>query len=284
MKCLIESQLQTQTHAGEMSLQSLMFLLLISAVQVTGLEEERCHTPGPPKDKMVSMFCDFMRTYNKSYKDQEEEARRFKIFVENLERARQHQETEIGSARYGVTKFSDLSAEEFQQGSQAPSIPSECREFSGYVLPKIIPKSMDWRKENRVTPVKNQVRVICKELLDCGRATNNCNDGSTYEAFADVLHLEMKPFVARNGPVAIMVNIIDRLHNYKGGIIRTVIQPTKPVTYHSMLIVGYGTVGNDPYWIVKNSWGDNWGEQGYVRIYRGANVGRIGNFAVSSTV
>ncbi|XP_055486727.1 cathepsin F-like [Leucoraja erinacea] len=162
MKCLIESQLQTQTHAGEMSLQSLMFLLLISAVQVTGLEGERCHTPGPPKDKMVSMFCDFMQTYNKSYKDQEEETRRFKIFVENLERARQYQETEIGSARYGVTKFSDLSAEEFQQGSQAPSIPLECKEFPGYIFPENIPRSVDWREKNCVTAVKDQVRVICK--------------------------------------------------------------------------------------------------------------------------
>ncbi|CAG9317248.1 unnamed protein product [Blepharisma stoltei] len=50
---------------------------------------------------------------------------------------------------------------------------------------------------------------------------------------------------------------------YKGGIV-TNNCGNKPD--HSVLIVGYNNINKPPYWIVKNSWGQNWGESGYIRI------------------
>ena len=35
---------------------------------------------------------------------------------------------------------------------------------------------------------------------------------------------------------------------------------------HAIKLVGWGREGNDEYWIVENSWGPDWGENGYFRI------------------
>lgn len=42
---------------------------------------------------------------------------------------------------------------------------------------------------------------------------------------------------------------------------------------HSALVIGYGVVKDEngteiPYWLCKNSWSENWGENGFFRIIR----------------
>lgn len=56
---------------------------------------------------------------------------------------------------------------------------------------------------------------------------------------------------------------------YSSGVFRG---PCSSNLNHGVTIVGYGDEG-DKYWIVKNSWGSQWGEAGYVRMLRGVETG-----------
>lgn len=59
--------------------------------------------------------------------------------------------------------------------------------------------------------------------------------------------------VANVGPVAVTFNVAADFLTYKSGIYQST--ECDSGTPHSLLVVGYGSENNVPYWIVKNSRG-----------------------------
>lgn len=69
------------------------------------------------------------------------------------------------------------------------------------------------------------------------------------------------------GPVSIAIEADTRTFQlYSDGVITSSACGTN--LDHGVLIVGYGEESNTPYWLVKNSWGTSWGEDGYVKLER----------------
>jgi len=75
---------------------------------------------------------------------------------------------------------------------------------------------------------------------------------------------QMKASIAK-GPTVVQIDGVDYpFTHYFGGIITD--STCGIMETHHALAVGYGVENGTNYFLLKNSWGVNWGENGYVRI------------------
>lgn len=100
------------------------------------------------------------------------------------------------------------------------------------------------------SPYASTTGICSAKGIRTGYSTNryySLNDG-------DLINL------LQSGPVAISISS-SNWQSYGSGVFRC---STTAGVDHAVLLVGY----TDSYWIVKNQWGTNWGESGYIRITR----------------
>lgn len=114
---------------------------------------------------------------------------------------------------------------------------------------------------------------MCTEVADPYKAALDtcidCDASVTFTACVDVTsnnQLHLKEAVAQ-GPVSVAIEADTAAFQfYSSGIINNNACGTS--LDHGVLVVGYGEEDGQMYWLVKNSWGSSWGDQGYVKIAR----------------
>ncbi|KAJ8724128.1 hypothetical protein PYW07_008108 [Mythimna separata] len=307
------------------------------------------------------LFYNFLTTYSPSYVNEYSQMhKRFEIFKNNIKKIHELNVHEKGTAVYGVTRFTDLTYEEFSStymGLKKNLTNENQVPMKQADIPNIkVPESFDWRDYDAVTEVKDQgscgscwafsvtgniegqwkmqsgqlVSLSEQELVDCDKLDNGCNGGlpdNAYRAIEQMGGLElesdypyegtddkcvfnktlakvkissavnitsnetgMAQWLVHNGPISIGINA-NAMQFYMGGIShpwRMLCHPT--FIDHGVLIVGYGVKDYPlfhkklPYWIIKNSWGKSWGEQGYYRVYRGDGTCGLNTMASSAVI
>lgn len=86
----------------------------------------------------------------------------------------------------------------------------------------------------------------------------------------------MLELIAYIGPITVAVDA-KTWQNYAGGIIQYHCNSKTRNLNHAVQIVGYDLTAEIPHYIARNTWGEDFGDNGYVYIAIGDNVCGIAN-------
>jgi len=81
---------------------------------------------------------------------------------------------------------------------------------------------------------------------------------------------DMATLLYNQGPLSACLDATPFFAYHSGILDPTNCDPT--AIDHCITITGYGSQGGVDYWRIKNSWGSDWGEKGYVRLFRGSGI------------
>jgi cathepsin F len=79
----------------------------------------------------------------------------------------------------------------------------------------------------------------------------------------------MASFLAANSPMSIIVDA-SSWSSYSGGVLSA--DQCGQDLDHAVQAIGYNGLDSNGYWIVRNSWGADWGESGYIRLQMASNT------------
>jgi len=137
----------------------------------------------------------------------------------------------------------------------------------------LMDNAFQYIKENHGVDTEKSYPYKARQQRKC--AFKKADVGADDKGYTDLPQGDedaLKVALATQGPISVAIDAGHPSFQHYNGSVYYEKKCSSEQLDHGVLAVGYGT---DPdhgdYWIVKNSWGPEWGEEGYIRMARNKN-------------
>jgi cathepsin B len=141
-------------------------------------------------------------------------------------------------------------------------------------------------------PADEKYQPCPSSEYDSPSCPTSCEDGYSTSFSEDKLHAAttysnrgeqaMMQDLVENGPMYVSFTVYSDFPTYKSGVYKHT--TSQFLGGHAVTLVGYGELDGQKYWKIKNSWNENWGDNGHFLIARGSNECGIEGDAGAGTI
>ncbi|XP_025198391.1 cathepsin B-like cysteine proteinase 3 [Melanaphis sacchari] len=139
---------------------------------------------------------------------------------------------------------------------------------------KVAPCIRDDEGHSSCSGKKTEPNHKCAKKCYGDKTINYKKDHHKTKDAYQLTNITMQKDTMAYGPIEASFDVYDDFVSYESGVY----QKTENASFlggHAVKMIGWGEENGTPYWLMVNSWGEQWGAKGLFKIRRGTNECRI---------